>query len=116
MLGWTPARGDAIFIDFNPQSGREQSGHRPALVLSPSAYNDRVGLAIVCPITNQAKGYPFEVDIPIGHRVGGVVLADHLKSLDWKTRNAYFACTLPVEVLESVLIKLSALFDVDAPA
>ena len=111
MSPWTPQRGDAIFIDFNPQSGREQSGHRPALVLSPSAYNDRVGLAIVCPITSQAKGYPFEVDIPMGHRVGGVVLSDHVKSLDWRTRNAYLACTLPDQVVESVLSKINTLFD-----
>lgn len=77
-----PKRGDAIIIDFNPQSGCEQTGRRPAVVLSPSAYNSRVGLAIVCPITNQIKGYPFEVDVPSGLDMTGVILADHVKNLD----------------------------------
>lgn len=116
MPPWVPKRGDAIYIDFSPQSGREQSGHRPALVLSPRAYNDKVGLAIVCPITNQAKGYPFEVDIPSGSVVGGVILADHVKSLDWRGRKASFKCTLPDEVLESVFSKLDTLFDLNTPS
>ena len=104
-----PKRGDAIFINFDPQSGTEQAGHRPALVLSPSAYNDKVGLAIVCPITGQAKGYPFEVDIPPGLEVYGVILADHVKSLDWRARNANVVCPLPTKTVNEVLEKLGAL-------
>lgn len=104
-----PKRGDAIIINFNPQSGSEQAGRRPALVLSPSAYNDTVGLAIVCPITSQAKGYPFEVDIPPGLNVFGVVLADHVKSLDWRARNAHVVCPLPAKTVNEVLEKLDTL-------
>ena len=116
MRAWAPKRGDAIYIDFDPQTGREQSGRRPALVLSPQAYNDKTSLVVVCPITNQAKGYPFEVDIPLGCSVTGVILSDHVKSLDWRIRNASFSGALPEEVLESVLNKLTALFDVNTPA
>ena len=104
-----PKRGDAVIIDFDPQRGSEQAGRRPALVLSPSNYNDKVGLALVCPITRQVKGYPFEVDIPHGLPVEGVILADHIKSFDWRTRNAVVVCCLPDEVMESVLTKLNTL-------
>ena len=105
----TPGRGDAIVIDFDPQSGHEQAGRRPAIVLSPSAYNAAIGLAIVCPITNQAKGYPFEVDIPDGLAVTGVILADHVKSLDWRARDARVVCRLPQATLNDVLRKLDTL-------
>ena len=104
-----PKRGDAIYLDFDPQAGREQAGRRPALVLSPSAYNSKVRLAIVCPITTQAKGYPFEVGIPQGLGVQGVVLADHVKSLDWKSRNGKVVCQLPDYVVEDVLQMLNTL-------
>jgi mRNA interferase MazF len=80
---YIPARGDVVYLDFDPQAGREQKGRRPALVLSPIAYNRRVGLCVACPITNQVKGYPFEVAIPAGFQVTGVILADQVKSLDW---------------------------------
>ena len=83
---WTPAAGDFITVDFDPQAGHEQAGRRPALVVSERAYNEAARLAVVCPITNQAKGYPFEVPIPAGEAVTGVVLADHLKSLDLSAR------------------------------
>ena len=104
-----PKRGDAIFINFDPQTGTEQAGRRPALVLSPSAYNDKVGLAIVCPITGQAKGYPFEVDIPLGSAVYGVILADHVKSLDWRARGADVVGQLPAKTVNEVLEKLDTL-------
>ncbi len=104
-----PKRGDVITIDFNPQAGREQAGRRPALVLSPSTYNDKVGLALVCPVTNQIKGYPFEVDIPKGLTVNGVILADHVKSLDWKIRKAKVICQVPESTVEDVLKKLNTL-------
>ncbi len=94
---------------FNPQAGHEQAGRRPALVLSPKAYNARVGLAILCPITSKVKGYPFEVKIPDGTAVSGVVLSDQVKSLDWRVRRAEFVCRLPKVTVEEVLEKLRVL-------
>ena len=85
---YVPARGDVVWITFNPQAGHEQAGRRPALVLSPSSYNRKVGLAILCPITSQVKGYPFEVTIPAGSNLGGVILSDQVKSLDWRIRKS----------------------------
>ena len=87
-MAYVPDRGDAVWINFNPQAGHEQSGRRPAIVLSPVAYNRRVGLALFCPITNQIKGYPFEVTVPANLPVSGVVLADQVKSLDWRKSRA----------------------------
>jgi mRNA interferase MazF len=94
---------------FDPQAGREQAGRRPALVLSPFLYNSRSGLALVCPITSKVKGHSFEVALPAGLAVAGVVLADHVKSLDWKARRATRAGRVPEEVLGDVLAKLTAL-------
>lgn len=108
-MAYIPERGDAVWIQFHPQAGHEQAGHRPALVLSPAAYNGRVGLAILCPITTQVKGYPFEVQIPDGLAATGVVLADQIKNLDWRARKASFFCKLPEETVEEVAQKLSAL-------
>ena len=96
-------------MTFNPQSGHEQSGRRPALVLSPLAYNQRVGLGLFCPITSQRKGYPFEVPLPDGLTVKGVVLADQVRSLDWESRNAAFADTPSAAVIDEVLEKLATL-------
>lgn len=104
-----PKRGDVIRVDFEPVKGHEQGGHRPALVLSADDYNRVVGLAIVVPITLQAKGYPFEVQIPRGHKVEGVILADHVKCIDWRTRGAKYSCTLPSEVMEEVEERLGPL-------
>jgi len=106
---YVPARGDAVWITLNPQAGHEQAGRRPALVLSPSAYNGRVGLAILCPITSQVKGYPFEAAIPLGLKLAGVVLADQVKNLDWRVRNAEFICKLPRKTTDEVLQKLGTL-------
>ena len=106
---YVPDRGDAIWLDFDPQSGHEQAGRRPALVLSPGAYNGLVGLALVCPITNQPKGYPFEVVIPVGMGVTGVILADQVKSLDWKTRRSKFVAKLPDGVVRETLAKARTL-------
>ena len=110
---YVPARGDVIRLDFNPQKGHEQAGRRPALVLSPTEYNRTVGLAVVCPITNQKKGYPWEVDIPHNPFVTGVVLADQIKSLDWRQRRADFMCTPEFELLEDVLERAFALLSPD---
>jgi mRNA interferase MazF len=106
---YVPARGDVIWITLNPQAGHEQAGRRPALVLSPSSYNSKVGLAILCPVTGQIKGYPFEVSIPSGSKVAGVVLADQVKSLDWRVRKAEFIYKLPRETTNEVMEKLGAL-------
>ena len=104
-----PQRGDIVWISMNPQAGHEQAGHRPALVLSPGSYNGKVGLAILCPITSHVKGYPFEVSIPSGLPVEGVVLSDQAKSLDLKARKAKFICSLPSETTLEVLNKLGTL-------
>jgi len=106
---YVPRRGDIVWISFTPQAGREQAGRRPALVLSPSAYNGRVGLALLCPITSRVKGYPFEVEIPRGLAVTGVVLADQVKSLDWQTRQAELADRLPDAAVNGVLSLVTAL-------
>jgi mRNA interferase MazF len=108
-MAYVPERGDAVWITLNPQAGHEQAGRRPAVVLSPSAYNKKVGLAILCPITNQAKGYPFEVAIPDGLKVTGVILSDQIKSLDWKVRQAELISRLPDEITLEVLLKLNTL-------
>jgi len=104
-----PDRGDVVRISMNPQAGHEQAGRRPALVLSPAAYNGKVGLAILCPITSQVKGYPFEVALPADLPVSGVVLSDQAKSLDWKARRAEFMCELPPDSVLEVLLKLGTL-------
>ena len=104
---YVPGRGGAVWINLHPQAGHEQAGRRPAVVLSPLAYNGRVELALFCPITNPRKGYPFEVDIPPQLPVTGVVLANQLKSLDWWVRQAEFICALPVDTVAEVLAKLA---------
>jgi len=108
-MAYVPERGDAIWINFNPQAGHEQAGRRPAIVLSPRSYNGKVGLCLLCPITNQVKGYPFEVIVPAGLGVTGVVLSDQAKSLDWRVRNAEFINDLPEAVTLEVLKKLKSL-------
>lgn len=106
---WTPDAGDLVWLSFDPQAGREQAGRRPALVLSPSNYNRRSGLAIVCPITSHVKGYPFEVGLPQGFPITGMVLADHVKSLDWRKRRAEPVGRVPPGILRDVLDRLASL-------
>ena len=106
---YVPARGDVVWITLNPQAGHEQAGRRPALVISPASYNRKVGLAILCPITNQVKGYPFEVAVPSGLKVGGVVLSDQVKNLDWRVRRVEFICKLPKEAIAEVIAKIETL-------
>ncbi len=108
-MAYTPDRGDMVWIAFNPQAGHEQAGRRPALVISPAAYNSKVGLALLCPITTRIKGYPFEVQLPEGFKINGAVLSDQIKSLDWKVRQAEFICKLPTAALDEVRQKLNAL-------
>ena len=104
-----PDAGDLVWLTFDPQAGREQAGRRPALVLSPAQYNRKSGLALVCPITSHVKGYPFEVELPPGLPLSGAILADHVKSLDWRAQRAEPAGRLPKEVFHDVLDRLAAL-------
>jgi mRNA interferase MazF len=112
MPPYCPKRGDVVWISFTPQAGHEQAGHRPALVISPQSYNSKVGLAILCPITNQVKGYPFEVKIPTGLKASGVILSDQVKSMDWRARKATRICSLPDATIRQVLNKVGTLLDV----
>ena len=108
---YVPERGDVVWLRFDPQAGHEQSGKRPALVISPAAYNGRVGLALLCPITSQVKGYPFEVVLPAGLTVQGVVLTDQIKSLDWQIRRAERVDRVPAAVLEEAVAKIRVLLE-----
>ena len=110
-MRYVPERGDIVWINLNPQAGHEQADHRPALVLSPKAYNAMVGLMLCCPITNQAKGYPFEVDICSDAHVSGVVLADQVKCLDWQARGIRKKGVASRAELEETLEKLKALLE-----
>jgi mRNA interferase MazF len=111
-MSYEPDRGDIIWIMLNPQSGHEQAGRRPAIVLSPLKYNSKTGLLICCPITSQEKKYPFEVKIPKGFPVSGVILADQIKNLDWHVREAQFVCNMPSSVIEQVIEKISLLLQI----
>ena len=106
---YVPQTGDAVWITLNPQAGREQAGRRPALVLSPAAYNGRVGLAVMCPITSHIKGYPFEVLIPDRLAIAGAVLSDQVKSRDWRARNAELICPLPKGTVSHAMQNLATL-------
>jgi mRNA interferase MazF len=108
---YIPERGDVVWISFNPQAGHEQAGRRPAVVLSPRIYNQKVGLAIFCPITNQIKGYPFEVMLSDEIDITGVILSDQVKSLDWRVRKAEFIEALPEAIISEVLEKLGVLLN-----
>lgn len=109
MSAYCPKRGDIVWLTFDPQAGHEQAGYRPALVLSPETYNRKTDLVICFPITSHEKGYPFEVLIPKGLKVSGVILSDQAKSLDWKARSSKFCCRAPLEITEEVLAKLNTL-------
>ena len=108
---YCPRQGDVVWLNLDPQAGHEQAGHRPAFVLSPEQYNRKVGLALFCPITTQIKGYPFEVAVPAGLPVSGVILADQVKSLDWKARKTRFGCQLSPETFHEVAAKLGSLLE-----
>lgn len=109
--GYVPERGDFVWLEFTSQAGHEQAGTRPALVLSPREYNRKVGLALLCPITSQIKGYPFEVVLPESGRLRGAVLADQVKSLDWRARRAKHAGTAPRRLLDDVTARILVLVD-----
>ena len=108
---YVPERGDIVWLQFTPQAGHEQAGHRPALVISPRSYNRRVGLALFCPVSSQVKSYPFEVALPPGLEATGAILADQVKSLDWRVRKAKRVCTVPGEIMEETIARILALVD-----
>jgi len=106
---YIPDQGDLIYLNFTPQQGREQAGRRPALVLSPRKYNEKTNLAIVCPVTSKQKNYPFEVLLPNDLPIRGVILADHVKNLDWNERKARLISTVPKATLQRVTNLISLL-------
>ncbi|MGH9368030.1 MAG: endoribonuclease MazF [Thermoanaerobaculia bacterium] len=110
-MAYVPERGDVVWISLNPQAGHEQAGRRPAVVVSPRSYNGKVGLGLFCPVTSHVKGYPFEVGLPAGLPVNGVVLADQVKNLDWRARRAKFAARLPDKTSAEIVGKLAVLLE-----
>jgi mRNA interferase MazF len=108
---YVPEAGDIVWFEFDPQAGHEQAGHRPALVLSPAAYNAKKGLMICCPLSTQIKGYPFEVQTQISAKPG-VVLSDQVKSLDWRVRKAKKKGSVSEDVLQDVRAKIKALLQI----
>lgn len=109
---YQPDRGHFVFLDFSPQAGHEQAGRRPALVLSPLSYNISTGLAFVCPVTNTMRNGPFEVVVPASARITGVVLSNHMRSVDWIARNAEFHSHAPVDVTLEVLARIEAILQI----
>ncbi|HEY5913031.1 MAG TPA: endoribonuclease MazF [Verrucomicrobiae bacterium] len=101
--GYSPRRGDLVWLSFDPQAGHGQAGRRPAFVLSPESYNRKTGLLLACPVTSKVKGYPFEVALPGGLPISGVILADQITSLDWRARKAEFIARTSTAVIEEVL-------------
>jgi len=110
---YCPNTGDIVWIELNPTIGHEQSGHRPAIVLTPRQYNARSGLCIVGPITSSVRGYPFEVAIPHGHAISGVILVDHVRSVSWEKRYVKVNGVAPAELLDEVRERLAALLQID---
>src|SRR5262245_5810834 len=110
--GYVPEQGDIVWLEFDPQAGHEQAGLRPALVISPSIYNRAVGLAILCLITSKVKGYPFDILLPRDFKVTGVILAEQIKSLDWRIRKARFIAKVTKEVLKEVIAKQQAILTI----
>jgi len=115
MPSYVPDRGDLVWLEFTPQAGSEQRGRRPALVLSPKTYNGMVGLAMFCPVTSKIKGYPFELQLPDGSAVSGVVLSDQLKSLDWRSRKVKFIKRASSDVMAMVTARVLPLLEPDTP-
>ncbi|MDR2595865.1 MAG: endoribonuclease MazF [Treponema sp.] len=105
---YSPERGDIVWLNFNPQSGHEQKGKRPAIVISPGEYNEKTGLGLFCPITSKIKNYPFEVRIN-NKKINGVVLSDQIKSLDWETREIEFIVKETYETINEIINKIGVL-------
>ena len=111
-MAYVPERGDVVWIHLDPQAGREQAGHRPALVLSPRAFNRKLNVIFCCPITSRAKRFEFDIPLPEGLDVAGVILAHHMKSLDWRVRNARYMTRVPDNVVDDVLLMLDTILDI----
>src|SRR5437868_14148366 len=109
VTAYVPERGDLVWLTFDPQAGHEQAGRRPAITLSPLRYNRTLGLALFCPVTSRSKGYPFEVKLPSGLSISGVILADQIRNLDWNARRVAFIAKVPPATLAGVLSKLETL-------
>ncbi|MSU64897.1 MAG: mRNA-degrading endonuclease [Opitutus sp.] len=101
----------SVWLSFDPQAGHEQAGRRPAFVLSPESYNRKTGLFLACPVTTKSKSYPFEVPLPSDLSVAGVILADQIKSLDWKMRKAQYAAKAPAITIDDVVARILPLID-----
>ena len=114
-MRYTPDIGHVIKIDFDPFAGHEQGGWRPAIVLSPAEYNGKTGLVVAVPVTNQEKGYPFEVRLPSPLKTTGIVLADQIKNLDWRARRAKYVEIAPAEVVSAIHERLSLLLGLAKP-
>jgi mRNA interferase MazF len=109
---YVPDAGDLVWLSFDPRTGHEQRGRRPALILSPRAYNEKARLALACPITSRIKGYPFEVPLAASGEITGVVLADQVKSLDWHERKAAYVASISGQILDEVRQRLRVLIGV----
>ncbi len=110
VMSYIPARGDLVWLNFSPQVGYEQRGKRPAIVISPKVYNQKTGLALCCPISSHKKGYPFEVQVS-AKKINGVILADHLKNLDWKARKIKFIERVSSKVIRECIEKILVLLN-----
>src|SRR2546428_10851478 len=109
MLRYVPERGDLVWLNFHPQAGREETGRRPALIISPKQYNSKASLALCCPITSRVKGYPFETPVDESSTVRGVVLCDQIRSIDWRARKVRFIGRASTSCLDDVMAKVEAL-------
>lgn len=117
MVGLTnvPLRGDVVWIDFNPQTGHEQAGRRPAIVLTTKDFNDKTSLMVLCPITRSSvreRRNPFAIAIPEGLEVDGFILADQIRTMDWRARRAEYICSLPTETVDAVLQRIGVLLKI----
>jgi mRNA interferase MazF len=110
VKNYVPEKGDIVWLNFNPQTGHEQMGRRPAIVISPVEYNKKVGLGLFCPITSKEKGYPFEVRIE-NKKINGVVLSDQIKSLDWNIREVEFIIKAKSNEIDDVINKIKAIIE-----
>lgn len=108
-MPYVPDRGHVVWLTLDPTLGHEQAGRRPVVVLSPALYNKKSGLVLVAPVTSKAKSYPFEVPVPPGLPVTGVILADHVRSLDWSLRQAVLLCSLPTATVDETLARTRTL-------
>ncbi len=109
---YVPDAGDLILLDLTPQTGLELAERGRAVVLSPRSYNEKTGLAVVCPVTSLVNGYPFEVSLPPGSRIRGAILSDHLKTLYWRERQVENAGIIPRSILEQVRVRVAVLLQI----